>query len=367
MLAITGGGSSAIGRLLEVPGGSRSLLEATVPYSSAALVEYLSAPPDRFCAEPTARAMAMVAFERARRFATAETSSPVEPDALIGLACTASLASDRPKRGPHRAHLAWQSVGATSSLSVELIKGHRTRVEEERLVAELTVRLAAEAAGVPVDWQTLPLAEPERLERTTQTAPAAWRGLLWGDVEVAGHPLPEPEGTRAEPRVIFPGAFNPRHVGHRRMAEIAKQISGAPIDHEISMVNVDKPPLDYIEMQRRLEQFGPEEQVWFTRAPRFIDKAALFPGATFVVGVDTIARLADPHYYEGKTEARDAAIGLLANQGCSFLVFGRRVEGQFRQLNDLNLPAALERLCRAVPEAQFREDVSSTELRHAAE
>ena len=37
VLAITGGGSRAIAELLEVPGGSRTLLEAVVPYSSAAL------------------------------------------------------------------------------------------------------------------------------------------------------------------------------------------------------------------------------------------------------------------------------------------------------------------------------------------
>ena len=36
-LAITGGGSGAVGELLRVPGGSRLLIEAQVPYDALAL------------------------------------------------------------------------------------------------------------------------------------------------------------------------------------------------------------------------------------------------------------------------------------------------------------------------------------------
>ncbi len=45
VLAVTGGGSRAIADLLEVPGGSRTLLEAVVPYSAAALAEFFGAAP----------------------------------------------------------------------------------------------------------------------------------------------------------------------------------------------------------------------------------------------------------------------------------------------------------------------------------
>ena len=41
VLTITGGGSRAIAELLEVPGGSRTLLEAVVPYSAMALENWL--------------------------------------------------------------------------------------------------------------------------------------------------------------------------------------------------------------------------------------------------------------------------------------------------------------------------------------
>src|SRR5437588_6062974 len=40
-LAITGGGSGAIGELLRVPGGSRLLIDAQVPYDAQALAAFL--------------------------------------------------------------------------------------------------------------------------------------------------------------------------------------------------------------------------------------------------------------------------------------------------------------------------------------
>ena len=106
-MAATGGGSRAIADLLEVPGGSKTLLEAVVPYSAPAMVEWLGGVPDEFCSAATARAMAMVAFQRARRYEEPEST-------VAGVACTASLASDRPKRGPHRIHVAVQTIGETA-------------------------------------------------------------------------------------------------------------------------------------------------------------------------------------------------------------------------------------------------------------
>ncbi|HVW37387.1 MAG TPA: hypothetical protein VHB99_08775, partial [Pirellulales bacterium] len=130
VLAVTGGGSRAISALLEVPGASRTVLEAVVPYSAAALSDWLGARPDHFCDDRTARAMAMAAYQRAIRLAkSSEPKSPSSP--LAGVACTASLASDRPKRGAHRLHAALQTESLTVVQSLELTKGARSRLEEE--------------------------------------------------------------------------------------------------------------------------------------------------------------------------------------------------------------------------------------------
>ncbi|MEZ6070143.1 MAG: hypothetical protein R3C10_07645 [Pirellulales bacterium] len=135
---------------------------------------------------------------------------------------------------------------------------------------------------------------------------------------------------------------------------------------ELSIENVDKPPLDYLEIERRCGQFAGVGAVCLTRAPTFLGKAELFPGATFVVGADTIIRIAAPRYYGNDPAACRAAIQRIAALGCRFLVFGRLDDNGFVTLADLSLPSELRAICDEVDEDAFRADVSSTELRQAA-
>jgi len=349
VLAITGGGSGAISALLGVPGASRSILAAVVPYASTALVEWLGAEPDEYCSSRTARAMAMAAYLKAGGY---------DPPAVVcGVACTASLASDRPKRGAHRIHVAWQTATTSAASSLELVKGHRSRAEEEALAADLMLNAVAEACGAAAHLE-LPLAGGEQVVASRVTAPVDVQNLLAGRTET----VPAPGGEVELPQAVFSGAFDPLHTGHRKMVEVAGQVLGSDVAYEISIDNVDKPPLDFIEIDRRRRQFAGGDTVWLTRAATFVKKAQLFPGATFVVGADTIERIGHPRYY-GDQAALDAAIESIAAAGCRFLVFGRVADGQFRTLEDLRLPDTLGRLCQGVPENTFREDVSSTQLR----
>lgn len=170
---------------------------------------------------------------------------------------------------------------------------------------------------------------------------------------------PERPGTT----VIYPGAFNPLHAGHRRIAQVAQQRTGKPAEFEISVVNVDKPPLSYAEVARRVQQFPPEAIVWLTRAPTFADKSRAFPGCTFLVGADTLMRIADVRYYDHQPDRRSKAIHEIAANGCRFLVFGRLIGARFCSLEQLQLPDDLRALCEAVPAEEFRFDISSTALR----
>lgn len=350
VLAATGGGSAVIGRLLEVPGASRTVLEASVPYANSALSAYLGAAPEHFCHERTARAMAMAAFERAKKYAPG--AGP-----LIGVGATASLVSDRPKRGGHRAHVATQTIDQTRVTSLVLAKGARDRAGEESLTADLILAEIAQNAGL-ADLPPLDLREGERLQTQTAEAEAAWIELLEGARQSVDA---SPHGNSSR-RVLFPGAFDPPHAGHAEIARAAEQMLGEPAACELSLVNVDKPPLDYLEIRRRLDALA-GAPLWLTRAATFVEKSKLFPGATFIVGADTMARVAEAKYYGNDPARRDAAIDQLAERGCRFLVFGRAAGGRFLALSALNLPPRLAALCREVPERDFRRDISSTEIR----
>lgn len=212
---------------------------------------------------------------------------------------------------------------------------------------------------------------------------SGWRDLRSGSVERCRfswehHGCENPEqghdATSLSPRFLFPGSFNPSHEGHRAIAEYVATESGTTVEYELSIENVDKPGLEFAEVLRRLFQFTGDDPIWLTGQATFAGKAALFPETTFVVGVDTIIRMADSQYYPDETSHR-AAIATIRNSGCRFLVFGRLVNrampsvglenAGFCQLEDLVLPTELDQLCTAVPGSAFRRDISSTELRVA--
>ena len=195
----------------------------------------------------------------------------------------------------------------------------------------------------------------DQIQRRQHVAPAVWSDLLLGKRSS----LAIPEHT---PKVLFPGAFNPLHSGHEQMAELAAARCGAPVTFELSIINVDKPPLDFIELNDRLQQLA-GRNVLVTRAPTFAEKAPMAPGCVFVAGLDTVARIGMPEYYNHDASLRDAALAAVAAAGCRFLVFPRLYDGKFRTLAEAELPPALRALCDEVPESAFRADVSSTQLR----
>ncbi|TWT99991.1 nicotinic acid mononucleotide adenylyltransferase [Botrimarina colliarenosi] len=353
VLAITGGGSGAIERLLTVPGASATVLEAVVPYCQTALADWLDETPARACDERTARQMAMCGFERARRLAP-----DADPRTLFGVGCTASLASSRPKRGDHRAHIAVQTAGRTLLVTLQFEKGRRSRADEEGATAHTVVATLAQIAGV----HQLDLTKtPPGIEASVEdvAAPAEWVELLLGERDVVTlHHAPAPRGVAV---CLFPGSFNPPHAGHAAIARHAAERTGRPVVLELSITNVDKAPLDYIELTRRTHALA-GQPLWLTQTPTFAQKAELAPGAVFAVGADTIERIGQGRYYADDA-ARDAALQSLAERGCRFLVFGRMADDQFAGLDHLALPPALRALCDGVPETDFRVDVSSSEIR----
>jgi len=333
---VTGGGSELLAELLTTPGASATVLEARVPYAAAALTEILGRAPEQACSDATARAMAMAAFQRARTLGGQQA---------FGFACTASLASNRRKRGTHRAHVAVQTESATYGAHLTFEDDRET---EEHQLAELLWH--ALAMALELDLHRAPHAEPMAAHTPAQRH---WRDLILGEelaYATAAH----------DARLLMPGAFNPLHQAHERMLAIAEATTGLAGAFELSIVNVDKPLLDYTEIDNRLRQFS--KPVWVTRLPTFLDKARRFPAAQFAVGIDTLVRLLEPAYYGGAA-ARDQALAELAALEVGFVVFGRRVDGRFLSLADISVPDDIRARCREVPRSEFDEPVSSTQLR----
>lgn len=173
--------------------------------------------------------------------------------------------------------------------------------------------------------------------------------------------------------VVLAGSFNPLHFGHEGMLAAAARITGRSPAYELSVTNVDKPPIPRREVERRLAQFRGKARVVLTRAPTFPEKSALMPGTVFVIGFDTAARLFPEKYYPPYDPAKDlthsgSAVALAMNtvrrNRCSFIVAGRvDADGRFHSLRELDIPAQHRELLEELPESAFRADVSSTEMR----
>ena len=329
---VTGGGAGMLAALLGEPGASATVLEAGIPYAEQALDELIGTHPEQSCSPATARDLAMRAFLRARQLGGG-----------FGFAITASLATTVPKRGAHRAHVAFQDSGRTRTWSVEFAKDGAVRAREEAALTDLALRAVAASLGI---GEAPPDGYQEAIGTAEQTA------LILRAQTHAGEAAP----------VILPGAFNPLHDGHRAMHADAERRLGKRVAYELCVANVDKPPLNHHDIASRLRQFDPD-QVVLTSTPTFLAKARALGPVTFVVGTDTIVRVAEPRYYEGGNSDRDAAVAELATIGCRFLVYGRITPQGFTTLPEVPLPQGLRELCTGVAEGDFRVDISSSELR----
>ena len=358
VFAVAGAGTAAISWLLGVAGASRTVLEITVPYASSALSGYVGSEPDQYVSEETALDMARAAYNRGLQLR--DSADPV-----VGIACTATIATDRPKRGEHRCHIAAWSGSGHSTYSLTFIKGLRDRSGEDEIASKLVLRALADSAGVEFNAH-LRLDSSERVQNKTLQYSDAIEALITSHI---GKAVIHADGRQTADvpfeGCILSGSFNPLHEGHRSLAKAASKLAGAPVAFELSIANVDKPPLEEEEVRRRIAQFADEDTVILTRVPVFYEKADLLPGCTFVIGVDTAVRLFESRYYGGSMGRMLLALQRLEMNGCRFLVAGRIDDGEFRTLPDVVVPTGFERMFAPIPESAFRSDISSTELRQA--
>ena len=411
VLHVTGGGARALGWLTSVPRCSNTLLDARVPYARESALETLGRATDddveSYCSREVAEALASAAYARAVRHGSSRaTASASDARATTGLGATCALTTeDVVKRGDHRCFVAAKTLGRMTTYEMRLEKtSGRSRFDEEGCASRLVLRaLYDEArrsvddadadAGVDLVREVLSEREFDEVSVTTMEdsayanasdARSRRRAVVGGgrlvderchhrgadDFGIHGGRAHR-SGRHARERrvewVVQPFARRPPR--DLLAAATATKPPGALGAYEIGVTNADKGMLSIDEIMRRLEQFStPGTVCLLTKTPLFVDKTRAAPGAAFVVGADTAARLLDPKY-AGSDAALDESLNEIRANACDFLVAGRvdRVSRAFVPAADVLAAAAARRaadLFAALP--SFRVDVSSTEIRDAA-
>jgi nicotinic acid mononucleotide adenylyltransferase len=354
VLEFTGAGSTALAALHAEPGSSRTVLEATDRYASESMKELLGATPEKNVDPKVAAAMAQHAYLRACRLGDETRPS-------VGVSCTATIATDRTKRGHHRCCVATQSHLSITTYDLTITKGARDRAAEEQLVSTILINAIAESVGVN-EQLPLNLLQNEILLRDTHAHPDPIDSLASG---AAQYVVIEPDGQRLPNHpiqgVIYSGSFNPLHFGHEALAGAAQSATNLPITFELPIVNAEKKALSRSELERRLNQFMRSNRVAVSTTPLFAEKSRLYPNCTFLVGIDTAARLIDPRFYNHNESTRDAALATMLSHNCKVLVAGRLIDGLFKTLDDLTIPQSARELFTKLPD--FRADISASALR----
>ncbi len=355
-----------ISRLLCIPGASQTVLEAAIPYSPEALIQFLGRQrPDQFCSGSTARRMAVSAWHRAQSLALKSSETDLPSNAIFGFGLTATLATSQEHRGEHRAYASLHTLDRTVSWTLKLEKGRHRRAEEEELVSDWALELLGEHCGLL----------PRRHEPTEEAyAPEVWKKIITQELPFAEL---HRDGTFSEtlsPNTvgIFPGSFDPIHAGHCEMHKIAEQFLNGPVIPELTLFNADKPPLDYVSIRQRIEQIFAEprfsgKSLLLSGLAYFTQKSKHFPDRTFIVGMDTLDRISDVRYHFGERSLLERSHRLLKENGARFLVFGRvkkTLAGEeFECFDPQKISPFLAELCTFVPEKEFRNDLSSTQIR----
>lgn len=357
VVTVTGAGTQLIADLHEVAGASQTMIESLVPYSRRSSEQFLGRTPQKFASLRTAKLLA------GRSLARAQLLQDRADVPVLGVSCTGSIRTNRPKTGEHCAYLALWSHEGIATVSLTLEKNKRSRKQEEMVVRDALFNLILEACQIS-ERIPLEVTENDQIEQSFTPLVDEIERLYQTEFPYMGIYDDGRVGYQTiSPELLFSGSFNPLHEGHLALARAAEVYLGKPVAFDISVTNVDKPPIPIEIAQARIAQFAGRWPIYLSSAPTFIEKARIYGATTFIVGYDTAERILEPRYYPSGELAEVAEVlAELDEIGCRFLVAGRvDGEGTFYQVDDLVVAAEYAHLF--VPLPDFRNDISSSELR----
>lgn len=134
--AFAGAGSLALYWLHAVAGSSRTLLEARDCYAPGSLAQVMAGVPPQAVSPVVAVGMAVWARHHAAAIAAGDWP-------LLGVGCTAAIATDRERRGADRAFVAVVGAGEPAVYGLSLLKGAAGRLGQEEQVSRLVIAAIA--------------------------------------------------------------------------------------------------------------------------------------------------------------------------------------------------------------------------------
>ena len=350
-----GAGVQSLAWLHAVAGSSATILEANDRYSQKSFTESVGFKPDKFVSLEASEALAKQALKRAKHLKR-------EGTAALGVGCTASIATNRPKRGEHRCYISVADELAISSYALTFDKGARNREEEETLVSLLVIKTIAEICNL--EPPELSLSHKDILNKYHSSGEALLQlekqEVNWLQFSSRGEVS---TGQKLSNQLLLSGSFNPVHAGHLQLVKLVTERKKQAVCFELPLVNAAKATIDFEEAIRRARQFIGKGDIILSLSPLFYEKATIFPDSMFVVGADTAVRLVEKRFYGDSAEAMLTSFKALRSSGCSFIVAGRLIDDDFVTLDEITLPEAIKDLFEVLPEEVFRVDLSSTEIR----
>ncbi len=334
-IATTGAGAGIQQRIWETPGISKSFVGSCFPYSEGELEYFVGHQIDKYCSEATAIEMAMTAFMRA--YSEGQEST-------IGLGISASVATKEEHRGDHRIHAAICSDEGLFVVNRNLKKGKGIDYRFADGIEADTVGLSMiqQILGLKLKTfnQKIPLLPPtkEELDKALYDFPI-WPQLIetpWKKNRL---------GSVPDDFVLYPGAFNPFHEGHKYIAERVFEKSnyrgvGGNILFELSRSTPHKKLVSVPNLLKRtwcLQFFGPV--LWSKEAKLYHNKfdSELTKHMELVMGVDSFLRMMDPKWLGSESDVKtiQEMVRKLQNNCSHIYVADRMVDGKLLNVYDV--------------------------------